>query len=78
MLFHSAETAASEPSAWMLPSVNGPPSPSWKAPMTTVTVGTSRKIVTKPKNGSRARYRPTEIRRPVPAVFAAGAVVALS
>jgi hypothetical protein len=41
--------------------------------MTTVIVGTSRKTVRKPKNGSRARYRPTEIRRPVPA--SAGAVV---
>jgi hypothetical protein len=45
--------------------------------MTTVIVGTSRKTVRKPKNGSRARYRPTEIRRPVPA-SAPGAVVALS
>jgi len=78
MLFHSAETAASEPSAWMLPRVKGPPSPSWKAPMTTVIVGTSRKTVRNPKNGSSARYRPTEIRRPAPAAFAAGAVVALS
>ena len=44
MLFHSAETAASEPSALMLPRVKGPPSPSWKAPMTTVIVGTIRKM----------------------------------
>jgi hypothetical protein len=39
--------------------------------MTTVIVGTSRKTVRKPKKGSRARYRPTEIRRPVPASAAA-------
>jgi hypothetical protein len=47
--------------------------------MTTVIVGTIRKMKRNPKNGSSARYRPTEIRRPVPAAaFAAGAVVALS
>jgi len=41
--------------------------------MITVIVGTRRKTVRNPKNGSRARYRPTANRRPVPA--SAGAVV---
>jgi hypothetical protein len=58
----------------MLPIVKPPVSPSWNAPMMTVIVGTSRKTVRKPKNGSRARYRPTEIRRPVPASAAAVAL----
>jgi hypothetical protein len=41
--------------------------------MTTVIVGTSRKIARNPKNGSVGRYRPTGIRRPVRA--SAGAAV---
>jgi hypothetical protein len=45
--------------------------------MITVIVGTSRKTVRKPKNGSSARYRPTEIRRPARA-SAAGAALVLS
>jgi hypothetical protein len=34
--------------------------------MITVIVGTSRKTARNAKNGSRPRYRPTEMRRPVP------------
>jgi len=36
-----------------------------------VIVGTKRKTVRKAKNGSSARYRPTEIRRPVPRAWTA-------
>ena len=52
MLLRSVSTAADDVSASMLPIVKPPVSPSWKAPMITVIVGTSRKTARKPKNGS--------------------------
>src|SRR3954454_5707758 len=68
MLRHSALITVALKSAWMLTRENRPPS--WKAPMTTVTVGISRKIVRYPRNGTRPSDDVSELRLLTPSPFA--------